>query len=185
MIVIGLCCIWYIWAQNWELDKVKLGSLSSWLRKLYDFFFFLIVVCLFQDLHRCDLLDFRTEQNCFTNANVRSKTSWSKQKSFSWLWWLWSSPQCVCSRSYMGFCVFVCWGEEERDICAATYPDFEVLVLCNWLRGVFKLPNLGTEITVAFRLRTEKVKQPNLSGGQAPHLPVKSLNLYVHMKHLL
>lgn len=82
-------------------------------------------------------------------------------------------------------CVCVCWGEEEGDICAATYPDFEVLALCNWLRGVFKLPNLGTEITVAFRLRTEKVKQPNLSGGQAPHLLVKRLNLYVHMKHLL
>lgn len=149
-------------------------------------FFFLIVVCFFQDLHRCDLLDFRTEQSCFTNANVRSKTSWSKQKSFSWLWWLWSrSAVCAFKVVYGLLCVCVSWGEEGGNICTATYPDFEVLALCNWLRGVFKPPNLGLEITVAFRLRTEKVKQPNLWGGQAPHLPVKRLNLYAYMKHLL
>lgn len=79
----------------------------------------------------------------------------------------------------------VCWGEEEGNICTATYPAFEVLVLYNWLRGVFKLPNLGIEITVAFWLRTEKVKQSNLWDGQAPHLSVKRLNLYAYMKHLL
>lgn len=76
-------------------------------------------------------------------------------------------------------------GEEEGDICTATYPDFKMLGLCNWLRGVFKLPNLGIEITVAFRLKTEKVKLSNLWGGQAPHMPVKRLNLYAYMKHLL
>lgn len=79
----------------------------------------------------------------------------------------------------------VCWGEEEGNICTATYPAFEVLALYNWLRGVFKLPNLGIEITVAFWLRTEKVKQSNLWDGQAPHLSVKRLNLYAYMKHLL
>lgn len=82
---------------------------------------------------------------------------------------------CVCSRLYTGFCVCVCWGEEEGNICTDTCPDFEGLALCNSLRGVFKLPHLGIEITVAFWLRTEKVKQPNLWGGQAPHLPVKAL----------
>jgi len=76
-----------------------LGSLSAWLRELYDISF-PVVVCFFQDLYRCDLLDFRTEQNCYANENVRSKASWSKQKSFIRLWWLCNrSTGCVCPRS--------------------------------------------------------------------------------------
>lgn len=92
---------------------------------------------------------------------------------------------CAFKVVYRLLCMYVCWVEEEGNICTATYPDSEVLALCNSLRGIFKLPNLGIEITVAFWLRTEKVKQPNLWGGQAPHLPVKRLNLYTYMKHLL
>lgn len=129
MTVIGLCCSWYIWAQTWELDKVKLGSLSSWLRKLYDFFF-LIVVCLSQNLHRCDLLDFRTELNCFTNANVRSKTSWSKQKSFSWLWWLWSRfAVCAYVFKVVYGLLSVCAGERKKE----TFVQPLALTLKCWL----------------------------------------------------
>lgn len=90
---------------------------------------------------------------------------------------------CVCARSYV--CLCVSWGEGEGDICTATYPDFEMLALCNRLRSVFKVPNLGVETTVAFRLKTEKAKLPNLWGGQAPHMPAKRLNLYAYMEHLL
>lgn len=189
----GLCCIVYIWAQNWELDRVNAWQFIR-CRDLYGvsggvvfpslYYFVSIVVRLFQDLYRCDLLDFRTEQNCEANANVGSKASWRKQKSFIWLWWLWSrSAACV----FKVVCVYLggCWGEEEGDICTATYPDFEMFALCNWLRGVFKLPNLGVETTVAFRLKTEKLKLPNLWGAQAPHTTVKRLNLYVYMKQLL
>lgn len=69
------------------------------------------------------------------------------QKNFSWLGWLWNRSK---GR------LFVHEGTEELDICTATYPDFETLAFCNWCRGVFKLPNLGVEITVAFRFNTEK-----------------------------
>lgn len=146
--------------------------------------FVLIIVCLFQDLYRCDILDFGTEQNCEANANARSKASWGKQKSFIWLWWPWGRSAVYVSKVV---CVSlgVCWGKEEGDICTATYPDFEMFALCNWLRGVFKLPNLGVETTVAFRLKREKLKLPNLWGGQAPHIPLKRLNLYNYMKQLL
>lgn len=64
------------------------------------------------------------------------------------------SAVCLFKVVYGLLCVCVCAGR-EGDICVATYPDFEVLALYNWLRGVFKLPNLGIEITVAFRLRSE------------------------------